>query len=132
MLFRMRNEDQAMKLLTEVFPTGAYSREGKVLRKGLGKLSADREQRERNADRVKPKRGAKEMQGKGGEPNFMSGVNDKQEQEPCGGRREGPRKREEWGWHRSPRLKPSRERREGGGGVDDDFSGVEISIAGGV
>ena len=36
-----------------------------VLRKGLGKLSADRERRGQNADRAKPKRGAKEVQGKG-------------------------------------------------------------------
>jgi len=35
-------------------------------------------------------------------------------------------------WHRSPRQKPSRGRRGGGGGSHDDFPGVEISIAGGV
>jgi len=34
--------------------------------------------------------------------------------------------------HRSPRQKPSRGRRGGGGGSHDDFPGVEISIAGGV
>jgi len=32
----------------------------------------------------------------------------------------------------SPRQKPSRGRREGGGGSHDDFPGVEISISGGV
>jgi len=62
----------------------------------------------------------------------MSGVNDEQEQEPCGGRGEGHRKREERGWHRSPRQKPSRGRKGEGGGVDYDFSGAEISIAVGV
>jgi len=40
-------------------------------------------------------------------------------------------KRVERGWHHSTRQKPSRGSR-GGGGVDHDFSGVEISIAGGV
>ena len=33
----------------------------------------------------KPKRGAKEVRGKGKEPNFMSEVNHEQEQEPGGG-----------------------------------------------
>jgi len=66
MLFRMRNEDEMWKLLTEVFPTGPDSRDGKVLRKGLGELSADGERRERNADHATPKRGAKEVRGKGG------------------------------------------------------------------
>jgi len=44
----------------------------------------------------------------------------------------GPRKGEEWGYHHSPRQKPSRGRRGGGEGADHDFSGVEISIAVGV
>jgi len=65
MLFRMRNEDEVLKLLTEVFPTGPHNQDGKVLRKGLGKLRADRERRGQNADRPKPKRGAKEVRGKG-------------------------------------------------------------------
>jgi len=56
-----------------------------VLCKGLAELSADRERREQNADRGKPKRGVKEVRGKGGEPNFMSGVNNEREQEPRGG-----------------------------------------------
>jgi len=55
-----------LKLLTEVFPTGPRNRDGKVLHQGLGKLSADRERREPNANRAKPKRGAKEVEGKGG------------------------------------------------------------------
>jgi len=109
-----------------------HNRDRKVLRTGLGRLNAECERTEQNANRAKPKRGAKEVRGKGGEPNFMSGVNDEQEQEPCRGRGEGPREREERGWHHSPRQKPSRGKRGGGGGVDDDFSGVEISIAGGV
>jgi len=62
----------------------------------------------------------------------MGGVNDEQEPEPHGGRGKGPRKREERGWHRSPRQKPSRGRRGGGGGSHDDIPGIEISIAGGV
>ena len=45
----------------------------------------DRERRELHADRAKPKRGAKEVWGKGGEPNFMSEVKDEQEREPRGG-----------------------------------------------
>jgi len=65
MLFRMGNEDEVLKLLTEVFPTGLHNRDRKVLRKGLGKLSADLEPRGQNADRAKPKRGAKEVRGKG-------------------------------------------------------------------
>jgi len=62
-----------LKLLTEVFPTGPDNRDGKVLCKGLGKLSAHRERRGQNADHAKPKRGGKEVRGKGGEPNFLSG-----------------------------------------------------------
>jgi len=34
--------------------------------------------------------------------------------------------------HHSPRQKPSRGRRGGGGGSHNDFPGVEISMAGGV
>jgi len=76
--------------------------------------------------------GAKEVRGNGDEPNLMSGVNDEQEQEPCGRRGGRPLDGEEHGWHHSPRQKPSRGRRGGVEGVDTDFSGVEISIAGGV
>jgi len=65
MLFRMRNEDEVLKLLTEVFPTGPHNRDGKVLGKQLAELSPDRERRGPNADRAKPKRGAKEVWGKG-------------------------------------------------------------------
>ena len=65
MLFRMRNEDEVLKLLTDVFPTGPNNRDGKVLRKGLRKLSPDREQRGQNANCAKPKRGAKEVWCKG-------------------------------------------------------------------
>jgi len=48
------------------------SSDGKVVRKGLGKLIADHELREWNADRAKPKRGVKELQSRGGELNSMS------------------------------------------------------------
>jgi len=67
MPFQMRNEDEMLKLLTEVFPSGPRSRDRKVLGKGLGELSADRERREGYADRAKPKRGVQQVQGKGGE-----------------------------------------------------------------
>ena len=43
MLFRMRDDDEVLKLLTGVFPTGPCNRDGKVLRKGLGKLITDRD-----------------------------------------------------------------------------------------
>ena len=41
-----------------------------------------------------------------------------------------PQRGEEELWHHSPRQKPSRGRRGGGGGSHDGFPGVEISIAG--
>jgi len=53
------------------------------------------------------------------------GKNDK-EGGPKGQKREGKME------YHSPRQKPSRGRRGGGGGSQDDFPGVEISIAGGV
>jgi len=65
MPFQMRNKDETVKLLTKVFPTGPHNQDGKVLRKGLGKLSADREPSEQNATSAKPKREAKEVRGKG-------------------------------------------------------------------
>jgi len=44
----------------------------------------------------------------------------------------GPHKREEWGSHHSPRQKPSEGRRGRGREVDNDFSDIKVSIAGGV
>ena len=41
-------------------------------------------------------------------------------------------KGDEWRWHHSHRQKPSRGRRGWCGGSQDNFPGVEISIAGGV
>jgi len=65
MLFSLRNEDNVLKLLTVVFPDRTTYQDGKVLHKWLGKVSADRERRGQSADRAKPKRGAKEVRGKG-------------------------------------------------------------------
>jgi len=72
------------------------------------------------------------VQGKGDEPNFMSGVNNEQEQEPRGERGGRHLEGEKRGWHYSPRQKPSWRSREGGGRSHDDFPGAEISITGGV
>jgi len=73
MLFRMPNKDEVLKFQPEHSPTGPRNQDGKVFRKGLRNLRADREPRGRNVDRAKPKRGAKEVRGKVGELNFMSG-----------------------------------------------------------
>jgi len=54
-------------------PTGLYNQDGKVLRIQIGKLSADRERSERNADNAKRKGDAKEERGKGGELNIRRG-----------------------------------------------------------
>ena len=55
MLFWMGNEDEMLKLLTEVFPNMHTYPRGNVLRKGLGKLSDNRERGEKNADRAEAK-----------------------------------------------------------------------------
>jgi len=59
------------------------------------------------------------------------GVNNEQEQEPGGGRGEGPQ-RERSGDGITPQGRSHQGGGERGGGVDDEFSGVEISIARGV
>jgi len=69
-------------------------------------------------------RGAKEVRGKGGETELHKRESTmKENKNPIEG---GPQEGEERGWHHSPRQKPSRGRRGGGRGVEDDFSGVEI------
>ena len=68
------------------------NRDVKLLRKGLGRLKADPERREQKADSANPKQGAKEVRGKGENRTSWAGVNDEWEQEPHGGKGEGPRK----------------------------------------
>ena len=57
----------------------------------------------------------KKVQGKGGEPNFMSGSQQRTSTRTPWRKGGRPLKGEEWGWHHSPRQKPSRGRRRGGG-----------------
>jgi len=59
MLFQMRNENEAVKLITAAFSERRHiTRDLKVHRKGLEKLSANSERRERKTDRAKHEQGA--------------------------------------------------------------------------